>query len=562
MRTKLLVYLIVSTCLLQVVCGQNSNKENTEVKKTEENPIDTVSYFSYYCSGKTSNCLIFKKNKLLTVEILDSANNSTNNYFNLEIDFSDNELNSWLNSVNKGCIEKNELLAYKIRQKISRFNDQEKREIDIMIIDSIASELDRDIYAGTLFNVTKTIPIYNKDSLAFLRTGAIKDTVFIINNIRAQIDYNKLYDITIDGTLVMKNKGGEETKLPLVITNGEYSISFLGLNSGWFILKLPVIQSHSLYINYANVLQYKPTKSEFAMIVRNQSLHITPEGNANVLKRSFSDYVSFRTFLDPLGFLSRSPNGFAQLEGDAIIPLKLTNRKRSIFLPQANFTFSYIYSNSINSEPRIAPVYQLKNTDTTSLGNDTLSRFNNNIDIIKYSYYQFNTKLSVYALELKQLSSWLHFELGARVAGAKVGDTINNRIIHKLIPEAQIRLEIRPDYVIGASIAFGIAILGNSPRGNNSPHNINDISFLYKSAFSFPHEVNIYAMTGNGKGGLFFRYSGWLASNEKLSSAIDKNSLPSNSTIKKTSYFPQILIGYSTNISTLIKRTGSDRVYR
>ena len=213
--------------------------------------------------------------------------------------------------------------------------------------------------------------------------------------------------------------------------------------------------------------------------------------------------------------------------------------------------------------PRIAPTIPLTNINDTlmgSSGKDTISYFLHNLDLLKYSYYQFYTRLSVLAIELKSWNAWFHVELGARVTGAKVARDTTSRIIHKFIPEVNLRLDLRPDYIIGGDINLGITYLGRGHLGNNDPRNISDPAFLYANTWAFPHEINLYAFAGrSSKGGLFFRYSGWLAYNKNLSSLIKTDGALVNHAllqgqISKTSYFPQILLGYSTNLSTLIKR--------
>ncbi|MEI9807643.1 MAG: hypothetical protein WDO16_07040 [Bacteroidota bacterium] len=61
------------------------------------------------------------------------------------------------------------------------------------------------------------------------------------------------------------------------------------------------------------------------------------------------------------------------------------------------------------------------------------------------------------------------------------------------------------------------------------------------------------------KGGLFFRYNGWWAYSTRLAKNIDERLLPSTAQIRKSGYFPQVLIGYSTNLSTMVKRSGIEK---
>lgn len=643
---------IVIACIFTCFLFANTFSQSELIKPISQ---DTITFFSYSCGAQIKNCLVVFSGNRYTASV-------DTQKFNLEIDYLDKHLLGFLKRVNSNCLDENDILIYKIRQKINTHYQKSNRKQDIAIIDSLTAELDKEVIGGELKSLSDTIPVYHNIDSACFRVGKLRNTYIIISKIQVQIDYNRISDINVSGILFydtlkkytnvfetrlnlitqkfyitnnrkdtsnnkfisitksldsLKNiiastqkilglntdlsvalktdstsidaaikaikkdigliiKSNKMIEVPIAINNPQFSLSFSGLNQGQFTLKLPVVEMHSLYINFGDILQYQSHNSEFTSIVKNQKYVIKPKTFVKVLKRGLSDYMSFRTFLDPLGFLGKNPNGFVQLEGHAAMPLGFKNRKRSNFLPEANFTFSYIYSNSITSEPRIAPTYFLRNSNSEKDGKmlgDTISRFTNNLDLVKYSYYQFNARFSIYALEMKKFNSWLHFESGIKVTGAKVGtdttvnymrnDTIigsqrfNSRIMHKLIPNAQIRLEIRPDYFIGANICMGIAYLGNTPMGNNSPSNNTDISFLYQNAWALPHEVNVYAKTNSGgKGGLFFRYTGWWAFNKNLSEFVNRDPLSDNNQINKSSYFPQILVGYSTNLSTIIKGVG------
>jgi hypothetical protein len=477
--------------------------------------------------------------------------------------------------------KKNKIL-YQIRRDANNLFQQQTSTQDRIIIDSLSNELNKDVVAGIFKSLGKEVPVYNYDRQKYRRKKSLdslfenpylrlhrsKDSVLLVNNIVIRTDYNRISRISIVGTLRYRDTlSKRDTTMEITFTNSRYSISLSGLNGGEYALELPVLSRHSPWINLADVIQYQPFATEHSYIVANQSLAVPIGGQIQVKKRKLSDYISFRTFFDPLGFLSDNPNGFAQLEGDAIIPMGLRSTGRWTAFPQAKVNFSYIYSNSINSQPRIAKVFDLRNNLHPGLPDSLLkledtSRFINNLDYIRYSYYQFRTNFSLLAIEIAKWNCWMHVEAGIRVSGSKV-DTTSERttIVHKLMPELRLRLEIRPDYIMGADMSVGIAFLGNTHEGNNPPSNIDDLSFLYKSKVAIPHEVNVYAVTGSGNGGLFFRYAGWLAFTQKFSDKIDISKLPQNIEIKKTTYFPQILIGYSTNLSALVNRIPKQKGY-
>jgi hypothetical protein len=535
---------------------------------------ETVGNISFICDSSLKYVMIQKnQNKDYLIYIMDGKKKDTlSDILTFEIDYTDDIVSTWITKSKNSlvCVEERKSIIKQLRDKINKHIQTNISSEEMEKLKDALSEFEKETIAGTLKSLGKEIPVYNydetkdtkrpKENPAYKHIQILKDTVYIVDTITVKTDYNRISLLQVEGHLKYYDTAKKDFVIAdCDIVNNQYSISFPGLNDKQYIVKLNILSFHSLWINFGEILKYSPFNGSFSYMAANQEVKILPNGSKNVIKRKLSDYLSFRTFLDPLGFLGTNPNGFAQLEGDAILPLKYRGTKSRNWFPQATFNFNYIYNNSINSEPRIAPAYTFRNmtplSEITTHLTDSNSRFVNNIDLVKYSYYQFNAKFSLYAHELKSFSSWLHFEGGIRVLGAKVDTTIGRgRTLHKLIPEVRLRLEIRPANIIGASVSVGLAWLGNSHQGSNSPLNINDISFLYKSIYAIPHEVSIYASAGNNKGGLFFRYVGWLAYNQKLSESIDATKFPATAQFKKTSYFPQILIGYSTNLSVLINK--------
>lgn len=355
--------------------------------------------------------------------------------------------------------------------------------------DSLASLLiDGDRVAGA-FKLNNKVPILHmvkivnpnkgflrRDSLESLDTLSINNNYLLIEKARLQIDYNRISDLSFNSTLYLN---GKSYKLP-TISNDNYSLSLPYLRSKRYTNSIPGFSKFRF--NYSDVVDYHPVRQDYSGIVRNDDYALGVDTATKIYKRSFSDYLSFRTFLDPLGFLGKNPNGFAQLEGDMVLPLNLRGYKSWVWSPQMRFNFSYVYSNSINNEARIAPSYTLRNTNDTSTAfskSDTLSSFINNLSIPKYSYYQFYARMSIGAIEIKRANAWLHFEVGVRVNGAKTyitkfnddgsKDSLNTEIIHQLMPEFNIRFQMRPDVIIGGDVNLGISYIGRGHLANNRP---------------------------------------------------------------------------------------------
>ena len=387
-----------------------------------------------------------------------------------------------------------------------------------------------------------------------------------------QIDNNRIFDISFTADAYGLN--GEKIKSLNTIINNVFSLSFKGLNNREFsrIIQPGAYAEDALKdgfgFNYGDVINYAPRNSDFTPLVKNGTYNLVIDSATKIYRRRYSDYLSFRTFLDPLGFLGSNPNGFAQLEGDAVIPVNLRNYRITTWLPHVHANFSYIYNNTINSERRQASTILLAN-DSFSVFNpitQTLTRKTDsanylyNLDIVRKAYYQLYIRGALVSWEIKKQNSWLNMEFGLRVFGSKVATISDTSTQHKIVPEMNLQWVLRPDNIFGGDLNVGLAFLGNMHRANNLPTSVDNPSFLWASSWAIPHELNIYVQTGKeSKGGLFFRYNGWFSFNKQLAENIDERLLPSTVSKNKTGYFPQILFGYSTNLSTMIKRSGQDK---
>jgi len=470
-------------------------------------------------------------------------------------------------------------------------------------VDSLAQLLqDKDRVAGEL-KLSKSVPVYaftkwvvkRTDIGRILRLGLSvykKDSSFIesklqigllkITKARVQLDNNRIQDISFDSDFY-DTSGQRKIRTMNTISNNDYSLSFMSLNKRSFTHWIDSSEykeaplAKGFWFNYADLINYSPRNGDFTPVVTNNNYQLSTDSAVAVYRRRYSEYLSFRTFLDPLGFLGNNPNGFAQLEGDALLPVRLTSYKSVTWLAHLHTNFSYIYSNTINAEPRLANT-QLFANDTFNIfdpiaqgfvrKNDT-SNYINNLDIVRKAYYQLYMRVAIFSIETKRQNSWIHFELGARVLGARVSarrdttaaSSFDTSTYHKFIPEINIKWVLRPDNLFGADLNLGLAYLGNVHRANNRPQNLYKSSFLWANAWAIPHELNVYILTGRGSnGGLFFRYNGWICFSRRLARNIDERLIPDVAGFRKakTGYFPQILIGYSTNLSTMVKRSNKE----
>jgi len=504
---------------------------------------------------------------------------------------------------NDSCASKTDYLYSKAQEMIS----QHELSAQTHIVDSLTQLLvDFDRVGGEI-HLNKTVPVFtlkksmitqghlpsgpqhkpqfhpdvtaNIPNAAHFKVYKLKDSdidwhssigYMEIIKATAQIDNNRIFDISFVADIY--DSAHHLIRRLNTISNNDFSLSFKGLNNREFTRLIPVNEypefPYGFAFNYGDVINYQPRNGDFTPIVKSSIYQLSTDSSVAIYRRRYSDYLSFRTFLDPLGFLGNNPNGFAQLEGDGLIPVNVRNYKCSTWWSEVHANFSYIYNNTINNDPRLAGTILLPN-DSFTVFNPTTQRLEtkadssnyiNNLDLVKKAYYQTYMRVTVYTLEMKKQNTWLNAQFGIHVLGARVATKTDTATYHKLIPELNLQWVLRPDNIFGADINVGLGYLGTTHKANNSPLNINNASLLWKNAWVVPHEVNIYVLTGNeSKGGLFFRYCGWWAIDKNLASSINSKVLPSNAGLSKTAYFPQILVGYSTNLSTLVKRSGTNR---
>lgn len=561
-----------------------TEKSNSSVTRPAKEPVNS---FTYACkNGVNYSIEITKEVETYTVSVkgkgqaaetaLKQENEETVRTFFFKQILSPSNLKQWM---------KNETICGNDESDIVKLTDDINNKIVLFEKDKNVK-----ILADSLFNVAERfkdvtrvagvirlknirIPLYNhtedkgknrkeKESQKLpnekYRFNPLQNSYIEIKKVRVQTDYNRISDMTIYCTVFINNKNMGDH----VIDNPFYSLSFFGLNRGYYSAYMPE-PFKEFGINYADILMYIPKNEAYTKIVKNEEVWVGPEKReTEIHKRSYSDYLSVRGFLDPLGFIDSLPNGFAQVEGTVIVPLYTFSTNSWNWVPQMSASFNYIYANSVNQRPRFARTFRyIDSTRLPAPDSFRLTKVNylRNLDLFRNSHYNFNFKFSIAAWERKHLQSWLHLEAGFHVVGAKIElDSGASYVIkHKFIPDINFRFEARPDNIFGATLNAGIMFLGKLHRGNNDPGTFKNPSFLYRQSLVIPHDINVYMFLGNNDGGLFFRYSGFLAFNRK--NDIDLRPLQGLAEYKRTEYFPQLLFGYSTNLSSIIKKSAPNK---
>jgi hypothetical protein len=275
-------------------------------------------------------------------------------------------------------------------------------------------------------------------------------------------------------------------------------------------------------------------------MIQNATYRLDPGRAVPIKRRVLKDYLTFTIFTDPLAFLDESPNLVVQTEGIMNLPLNLGSKGKRTYFGNLNASLNFTLINNVNDNSRFAE---------SVLIDDTVPLVNT-LDLLKYNNVDFSTFLSVISLELKKQNTYWHMvETGYRFLRSALQVPTTDSTFTTVNPflqsfQVQTRFEIRPDINLGASLSAGYHLFWLSETEAERNGEIQSPISLSGDGKSVDHvlrtELNAYTFIGQRKkGGLFFRYRGYHSLGKEDNGA--------------SGFFPQLTIGYSTNLRTFIK---------
>lgn len=441
------------------------------------------------------------------------------------------------------------------------------------LLDSIESKYEQPRIAGKLkynkyiLDTNGLLPLYSdKKNFPINDTaGASKKYAFKPDTITIHTYFNRICDLVVTGDIVDRNKPTEIFYRRVAFSNLRHSLgfrelnhdcnpffinydTFLGKKNFFGLLNYKKFKHNKLWLN-PNFVTYEPTSGAFSYIVANTEVQLSSgDSIEKVYKRSLYDYLSLQIFVDPLGFWNGTASSIGQFEGTANVPFNYKTSGSLNFLSQVNAELDYNYSNTATQTTRYAKIVSL----TDGAGNNV--NLINNLDLIRNYYYMFNLRVSAISWEMKVFNSYLHLETGFRLWGSNVGKTADSlQTLHRFFFEfVHITWETKPDQPFGFNLSAGVGQMDHLRMGSNIILSSNQPEFAYTNSFLIPHEINFYCkLSDNNKGGLFFKYLGFLEINSQNRFSTNLNAIYNAG--GSLDYFPLILIGYSTNLSTLVK---------
>ncbi|WP_445457704.1 hypothetical protein [Flavobacterium sp. HNIBRBA15423] len=381
-------------------------------------------------------------------------------------------------------------------------------------------------YSGVI-QLNKKIRVYDENNIEK------ENRFFIIEDAYLRFFNNKVKDVKIKGYL--NDKPAQKFR----VLNIQYSIPMRSFSNS--LQYVPISPNDDdadyLYINVNDIFDFDHDSS-WNYSVKNKEYVLTPEKPVKIEERQLMDYFTAVVFSDFLGLNNNNSNALIQAEGRIKIPLWISNyRKTAVFNAISTDVNATIYNGSDETNRLITPI------ETTTVDGKTSFTIHN-FDYIKFNNINAGIHLGLINVELKGLSTEVNLGYGLRYyrAGLKyIEDTAGIDVIktyqlNALSHELLVNFEIRPQMNFGADLNLCLNWLNS--RGASD-----DILIHLKDAESandkkvFRLQLNLYSKLNPDKtnDGIYARIGGFyhLAAKE---------------------YYPQILVGYATNLSTFVNK--------
>lgn len=312
---------------------------------------------------------------------------------------------------------------------------------------------------------------------------------------------------------------------------------------------------------YKDVLKYAADGNKFNYAIKNEEVKLVPKKPLRIKQRDLFDYFTGIFFSDFLGLNNNNQNGLIVAEAQMRFPFhfRATNNLLWMRIPATFFDNIIVYGSANlfsgfeNNSRKInlgdIPVQNPSDFDEANPYNFLTDNFNlllnNNIDA--------GIRVSAISLEWKGASTFVHLRYGLRFLRTGVeynllestpGMNADDPPVETLFErrdfqvftvghEVETSFEIRPQSNIGADVTVGLNWFGATGTSKN------DLKFnTTNNSANIKVMTNIYALVNpnNKKSGLFFRLGGHYDTG-------------------RYRLFPQMMLGYATNLTSFINRT-------
>ncbi|UOY05381.1 hypothetical protein L0P88_15655 [Muricauda sp. SCSIO 64092] len=351
------------------------------------------------------------------------------------------------------------------------------------------------------------------------------------------------------------HSNGTEEKLTFL--NNEYSIPIRAFNfyrpdrkdrtkTNTYELAAKTKGKESIVVAINDVFDYV-NNNGFNYSVANTEVTLNTQDESKtrkaIIQRRFFDFFTGVVYSDLLGVNSENSNSLLNAQASLLIPMNQKNSRKWTATRQFLTTANIALNNSFDDESRFIGF-----TDGDEVNHFDLLRKNNlnariALDIITYESkgWFLNTSLGF---------SGAFYRTGFRnTLEAEAGDNITEGQVFSLTYGPYINFEFRPQTNFGADITFSLEnFTFNDSQEINGRDFANEILVNDESQdFLFKH--NLLGVTAN-----FY----WLTDQNKRTGGIYAR-LAATYHTPTSSIFPQVFVGYATNLTSFVNKFNSDK---
>ncbi|WP_147676292.1 hypothetical protein [Algibacter pacificus] len=511
-----------------IILKSNTKPEESKVYKVNVKNNNKSNYYILKFCDQTRVCnetneILYSTNKELFSQII-------KDFIKINSDFTlvdDNDLTELFNLIDKNNEESKITAAKKpLYETIASL---------VQAIENLETQ-----HSGKL-KLNKTVRVYENKHV-------VEGSEFIADYATVRFFNNKAKDIVVVGTLTSNNR-------EFTVVNVQFSVALRSFrNTLNYVPISPNDDDTNLSLNYNDLFEYYPNEENSNYSVRNKAYRIAADSIVPIEERKLMDYFTAVIFSDFLGLNDQNSNSLMQAEGRVKIPIWNRNYRWVSWIHALNADINASIYNGFDDNSRFItpsdftpPMVDDSSTDMIDETKINSTATINNFDYIKYNNLNAGISLDFLNIEMKALSTDWSFGYGLRYyrAGLKYTETtedvdvVKKYQLNALTHEFNTNFEIRPQLNFGADLNIALNWLhdGGSVENLDILYNTNDGNDEKKI---LRLQLNLYSKVdpSESNGGIYARIGGFYHLGAK-------------------DFYPQILVGYATNLSSFVNKFSS-----
>lgn len=441
-------------------------------------------------------------------------------------------------------------LAYQINLNHLDADNKELRELTGLI------DMGKEHYSAQIVLKSK-VPFRLKNGIHRTDTATVaeknkfenlygNDYIFHIKEARLQFFNNKANTVYIKGYLM--NSTDNSVK-DLIVVNNNFSVPLRYFNNYGSIIHIPVDSKTYIELDYNDIFDYEADQyfnysianSEVSLII---AAHETT-ARQKIAQRRFFDFFTAILYSDVLGLDGKNSNSALNAKAKLLVPMNLRNWRKFTLTRQFTTEVNFALSNSFDNESRYITL-----TDNGT----ALPTFSNFELFTKNNMYG---KLSLDVLTYESKGWFLNTSLGYDVGFLRTGlqltevnqqaeDTVSDMQLFSIIHGPYLNFEIRPQTNFGADITFALNGLNYHSDPTIGEYDAETImNYKGHTVYNMVNfEANFYWLTNpssiSSKGGIYAKIGSYYHLEDKT-------------------LFPQLMVGYATNLTSFVNKAKNNR---